>query len=75
MDEEFTEAQDAWFKEQSGLIVKLVEENMSFFTPQEDDALSLCNASMQYCINTGNMNRALWEVRNTLKILKNILEF
>ena len=48
MDEEFTEAQDAWFKEQSGLIVKLVEENMSFFTPQEDDALSLCNASMQF---------------------------
>jgi hypothetical protein len=69
-----SEEEDEWFKEQSGLIVKLVEENFDYFSPEEDEALSICNDSMQYWLEKQNIKRAMWETKNTLKILLNIIE-
>ena len=74
MNDSFNDEEDAWFKEQSGLIVKLVEENYDYFSPEEDEALMLCNNSMQYWLERRNIKRAMWETKNTLKILRNIIE-
>ena len=73
MDDEFSEEADAWFKENSGLIVQLIEENYDYFSPEEDEALGLCNTSMQYWLKKQNIQRAMWETINTLKILRNII--
>ena len=72
---EFTEEEDEWFKSNSGLIIEIIEQNIEYFTPQEEDTLEICNQSMSYWINTGNIRRAMWETQNTLKILKQIIEF
>lgn len=74
MDDEFSEEADAWFKENSGLIVQLIEENYDYFSKEEDKALGLCNDSMRYWLKKQNIQRAMWETINTLKILRNIIE-
>jgi len=74
MNEGYNDEEDAWFKEQSGLIVQLIEENFDYFSPEEDEALGLCNDSMQYWLKKQNIKRAMWETQNTLKILRNIIE-
>ena len=70
----YNDEEDAWFKENSGLIVQLIEENYDYFSKEEDEALGLCNNSMKYWIKRGNIKRAMWETTNTLKILRNIIE-
>jgi hypothetical protein len=70
----YNDEEDAWFKKNSGLIIKLIEENYDYFSPEEDEALGLCNASMQYWIKSHNIQRAMWETQNTLKILRNIIK-
>ena len=73
-EDNFTDEEDEWFKSNSGLIVKLIEENYDYFSPEQDEALGLCNTSMQYWIEKQNIKRAMWETQNTLKILRNIIE-
>ncbi len=74
MNDSFSEEEDEWFKQNSGLIIKLIEENYDYFSPEQDEALRICNDSMQYWLEKQNIKRAIWETQNTLKILRNIIE-
>ena len=65
-EDNFTDEEDEWFKSNSGLIVQLIEENYDCFSKEEDEALRICNDSMQYWLKRKNIKRAMLETRNTL---------
>ena len=58
----------------SGEIVERLECDLENFTEEEENAIKLCNSSMNFYLKAGNMEKSLWEARNTLQMLRNITD-
>jgi len=74
-EEENWEYYDERLKDLSLQIIERVNENGENFTDEEEQAMIVCNNSMNFWIKHQNMKRAIWEAENTLKILKNMTEW
>ena len=66
---------DEELKVLSAEIIDLVDENYNSFSPKEEKQLALCNEAMHFWILKEDVERAVWEARNTLNILRKLTEF
>jgi hypothetical protein len=73
-DENFDDYNEE-LKALSGEIVERLDAESENFTKEEKTAIKLCNSSMNFWLKAGDMEKSLWEARNTLQILRNITEY
>ena len=71
----YSDEQNENFKENCGKIAEIIEENFEILDEDERNAIELCNMSLAHAIEVQDADKAMWEVKNALNLLKNFLEF
>ncbi len=56
----------------SGEICEIFQNKIKKLTEEQAELLNLHNNSMNFCIELGDENKAMWEARQTLKYLHEI---
>jgi hypothetical protein len=72
---DYSDSQEQQFKDNCGKIAQIIEDNFEILEEDERNAIDLCNRSLAYAMEVQDADKAIWEVKNALNLLKNFLEF
>tara|TARA_B100001175_G_C19342292_1_gene558051 strand:- start:322 stop:558 length:237 start_codon:yes stop_codon:yes gene_type:complete len=72
---DYSDSQEQQFKDNCGKIAQIIEDNFEILAEDERNAIDLCNRSLAYAMEVQDSDKAIWEVKNALNLLKNFLEF